>query len=85
MAEVVYLLCTLASVACLVPLARSYLRLRTRLLLFSTLCFTGLVVNNVALFMDLVALPTLDLSMVRAVTAFFAVGALVFGLAWDSR
>ena len=81
----VYLLCALTSVLCAVLLTRSYLRSRTRLLLWSALCFLGLALNNVLLFIDLVILPVeVDLSIVRTLPAVFGFGILIWGFVWDS-
>jgi hypothetical protein len=85
MAEGVYVLCALTSLGCAALLLRSYLRSRTRLLLWSSLCFAGLAVNNVALFVDLVVMPSIDLSLVRNMAALSALSLLIFGLVWDSR
>jgi hypothetical protein len=85
MAELVYLLCMLTSAGCAFLLLRSYLRARTRLLLWSSLCFIGLALNNALLFVDLVVFPgtLIDLSMPRNVTALAALSLLVFGLVTD--
>jgi hypothetical protein len=86
MAEAVYLLCAATSVACAVLLLRGYLRQRTPLLLWSSLCFVMLALNNALLFIDLIIVPTrLDLSAWRGVTALAGVGVLLFGLIWESR
>ena len=85
MAEAVYLLCALTSAGCAVMLLRSYLRTRTRLLLWSSLCFIGLALNNVLLFIDRVIVPETDLSLPRNATALVALVLLVFGLIWDSK
>ncbi len=85
MAEAVYLLCALTSAACAILLIRSYRRTRTRLLLWSSLCFLGLALNNVLLFVDLVLVPTIDLSVARGATALAAVMLLLIGLVWESR
>jgi hypothetical protein len=62
------------------------LRQRTRLLLWSSLCFVLLAVNNALLFIDLIIVPTgLDLSVWRSVTALAGVSVLLFGLIWESR
>ena len=47
-------------------LTRSYLANRSRLLLWSTLCFVGLALNNILLFVDLVLVPTADLQLWRS-------------------
>jgi hypothetical protein len=85
MAETVYVLCALTSVLCALLLVRSWQRSRARILLWSSLCFVGLAANNILLLMDLVFIPDLDLSIVRAATALGAVGVLVIGLIWERR
>ena len=85
MAELVYVLCAATSIACAVLLLRGYGRSRTRLLFWSGLCFAGLALNNVALFIDLVVIPSADLSLVRSGTALIAMLVLLFGLVWESR
>jgi uncharacterized protein DUF5985 len=55
----------LASSACALLLFRGYLRRRIRLLMWSGICFIGLTINNVALFIDLVVFPDLDLRLAR--------------------
>ena len=47
MAELVYILCTAASMACAFLLFRGYRAQHSRLLLLSTLCFLGLAINSV--------------------------------------
>jgi hypothetical protein len=84
-AEWVYVLCALASLACAVLLARGYFKSRARILLWSTLSFALLALNNVLLFIDLVVLPnTVDLSPLRDLSALLAMAVLVFGLLWDA-
>jgi len=83
MAEAVYLLCALTSLFCAVLLFRSYRRQRTRLLMWSTLCFVGLALNNILLVVDLLVVPHVDLSLVRGATAFVAISLLVIGLLWE--
>lgn len=85
MAEVVYSLCALTSVVCAVLLLRSYGRAGARLLLWSGLCFIGLALNNVLLFLDLVIATDIDMSAGRDLTAFGGVAVLVYGLVWDTK
>jgi len=85
MAEAVYVLCAVTSVACAVLLTRGYFRKGVRLLLWSGLCFVGLGVNNVLLFVDLVVYPQRDLTLLRDVTALVGLSLLVFGLVWDAE
>src|SRR5215467_8884673 len=51
---IVYVLCFLTSAACAWLLGRSYRRNGTRLLLWSSVCFSFLALNNLALVLDLV-------------------------------
>lgn len=83
MALVVYSLCALTSLLCAGLLLRSYLQNRTRLLFWSSLCFLGLALNNMLLFIDLVLVPEVDLSLYRAVSALLAMALLLFGLIWQ--
>lgn len=83
MAEAVYILCALTSLGCATALLRTYFRRRTRILLWSSLCFIGLAVNNALLFADLVVYPDVDLSVTRASVAALSTVALVAGLIWD--
>ena len=86
MAEAVYLLCAATSLLCALLLLRAYLDQRTRLLLWSTLCFAFLTVNNVLLFVDLIVVPyTVDLSLWRSSTALAGIVLLLFGLIWEAR
>ncbi len=85
MAEVVYVLCALTSGFCAVLLIRSYRQQRSRLLLWSSLCFAGLAVNNALLVVDLVVVPDVDLALVRSGGAALAMLMLLIGLIWEAR
>lgn len=84
MAEAVYIVGTLTSLVCAILLLRVYFQSRTSLLLFSSLCFIGLAVNNVLLLIDLYVVRV-DLAIVRSATALAALLLLLFGLLWDTR
>jgi hypothetical protein len=83
MAEAIYFLCALTSLACAGLLVRSYRRSRTKLLLWSSICFVGLALNNVLLVIDLVIVPAIDLSYPRAVSGLVSILALLIGLIWS--
>ena len=86
MAPVIYALCALTSLTCLVLLWRSYLGTGSRLLFWSALCFLMLAANNVLLVVDKVILPTqVDLSMWRLLCSVAAVGLLLYGLVWEEE
>ena len=84
-ATIVYLLCAATSALCAALLVRAYLASRTRLLLWSAICFGFLMVNNVLLFVDLRLIVGTDLSLLRDLTGLVAVSVLLFGLIWESQ
>ena len=85
MPELVYVLCALTSVLCAGLLLRSYSANKSRLLLWSTLCFVGLALNNILLFVDVVLVPGVDLRYLRSGSALLALSLLTIGLIWESR
>jgi hypothetical protein len=85
MAEAVYILCGLTSLFCAVLLIRSFQRQRSRLLLWSSLCFASLAANNALLVVDFMVVPEVDLSAVRTSVAAAAMLLLLIGLIWESR
>ncbi|MGH9885311.1 MAG: DUF5985 family protein [bacterium] len=85
MAEAVYVMCGLTSLFCAGLLVRSFRVQRTRLLLWSSLCFVGLAANNALLVIDLMVVPGVDLSALRASVAAVAMLLLLIGLIWESR
>ena len=85
LASAVYVLCFIASVACLLLLWRGYLRSKSRFLLWSALCFVGLAFNNFFLFIDLTVLPTVDLRLLRGLSALGAIAVLLYGFIWESE
>ena len=85
MVETVYLLCAATSGACALLLLRAYHRTGTRLLLWSSLCFVGLTLNNALLIVDLILVPDVDLSTWRLVPAGVGVALLLYGLVWESE
>jgi hypothetical protein len=81
----IYLLCVITSLVCLVLLARGYARTGVKLLLWSALCFVGLALNNLLLFIDIVILPeTTSLVPFRQGTTFIALGILLYGFIWEA-
>lgn len=85
MATLVYALCACTSLLCTALLVRGYRRTGARLLLWASLCFAGLALNNVLLFVDLRVVPTIDLSVWRSLPALVGLGVLIYGLVWDAR
>ena len=85
MATVVYVLCAITSWRCAVLLLRGYRANRTRLLLWSAVCFGFLAVNNLLLVADKVIVTGTDLQLARTLTALAGVGVLLYGLIWEAR
>ena len=85
MAPLVYLLCALTSLICMLLLALGYRRTRSRLLFWSALCFVGLAANNALLFLDMVVFPQIDIQMPRLIAATAGMAVLLFGFIWDSE
>ena len=83
---VVYILCFLTSSACAWLLGLSYSRSRVRLLLWSSICFAFLALNNLVLVLDLVVWPQpeTDLRLPRLLLALAAVVSLIWGFMWDA-
>lgn len=84
MAKAVFLLCALTSALCALLLWRAYRHSRSRLLLWSALCFVGLALNNGLLVVDRIVLRDVDLSVWRQVPAVVGVAVLLYGLVWDA-
>ncbi|UJR81701.1 DUF5985 family protein [Sandaracinus amylolyticus] len=82
---VVYLLCAATSLICAVLLVRGYRASRTRLLLWSSICFVSLALNNILLFVDFLLGPNYDLSLWRTAIAALGMAMLVYGLVWEAR
>ncbi len=86
MPELVYTLCALTSVLCAGLLLRSYSANKSKLLLWSTLCFVFLAINNILLLVDLVLTgPDVDLRFFRSGTALAGLALLTIGLVWERR
>jgi hypothetical protein len=86
MASIVYILVTLITFLCAVLLLRGYRNVGKRLLLWSGLCFVGLTISHVLLFIDLAIVPaTIDLYIPRLATAAASMLLLIHGLVWESE
>lgn len=85
MAAIVYVLCFVTSLLCAVLLFRGFKRSRVRLLLWSSLCFFGLALNNALLFADRILVPETDLYIVRTLPTLIGLGLLLYGLIWEAE
>jgi len=85
MAAVIYSLCAITSALCAYLLVRSYRDTYSRLLLWSSICFAGLTLNNIALWLDKVVFPSTDLTIVRTSIGLLAMLVLLYGLIWEEE
>lgn len=85
MAQTIYGLCTLTSLACAWMLLTTYRHNGARLLFWSGLCFIGMSVNNILLVLDKLVFPQVDLLPLRLFTALVAVLLLLYGLIYENN
>ncbi|MEP7069108.1 MAG: DUF5985 family protein [Usitatibacter sp.] len=85
MVQTIYLLCALTSAICAAMLLLAYQRTRSKMLLWSALCFVGFTLNNALVLLDRVVFAAADLSTARLATAFLSLALLLFGLIWESE
>ena len=81
----VYMFCFITCAVCAALLVRSWLKTRTRLLLWIAISFTLLAVNNFFLFADTTLFPAIDFGVHRTLSAIAAVSVLIFGLIWEAE
>lgn len=84
-AGTVYVVGILVTLLCGALLFRGYVRGKRRLLLWSAVCFFGLSISNLLLFLDLVVFPEVNLYSWRLLTAAVAMMLLLYGLIWEGE
>ena len=80
MAEIVYILCSVAALACAGLLARAWWKKPSRLLLWSSVCFAALAANSIVVVIDLMVLHQYDLRPLRLIIAAAGLVFLLFAL-----
>ena len=80
---IVYFLCFASSALCAYLLSNAFRRQKERLLLWSSLCFYLLALNNLLVFVDIILLPDLDLLPFRSLAALAAMAILIYGFIWE--
>jgi hypothetical protein len=71
--------------ACTLLLFRAWRRTRVRLLFWSALCFVGLTVNNVLVYLDFLVFPSTDLRLARLGASLAGMLFLLYGFIWDAE
>jgi len=84
MAQLVYILCGVTSVACAILLFRQYRARRVRLLFWSSWCFLCLALNNILLYLDIIVLREVDLSVLRSAVTLAGMMMLLYGMIRES-
>jgi len=79
----VFLLIFVTCVVCLALLVVAYRRTRTRLLLWSAICFVFLAINSALIVLDLLILPDMNLQLYRHLATLTAISVLLIGFIWD--
>ena len=85
MAEIIYGLCALLSLAIAVMLWRQFRRGSTRLIYWAAMCFSGLALSNLLLVLDKLFLSAADLSLLRHAVSLAAIGLLLYGLVYEDE
>lgn len=84
MAGIIYTLCALTAFLCTVLLFRAYCKVHNKLLLWGSLCFVGLTVNNVMVVLDKLVVQT-DLSAWRLLPALGGLLIFLYGLILETE
>jgi hypothetical protein len=85
MAPIFYGLCAITASFCAWMLIKAYYQSRYRLLLWGSLCFMGLTLNNALLVVDKLLLPEVNLFTWRLILALIALLVLLYGIIWDAE
>jgi hypothetical protein len=81
----VYLLCAATALLCALMLFRGYANTHVRLLFWSGLCFIGMMLDNLLLYVDVIVFPDVSLAVWRKIPGLVAFMLLLFGLVWESK
>lgn len=87
MSIAIHVLCALAALMCAILLGLGARRVRSRMLVWSAICFALLAAANIVLVFDFVVFPGPDVRLwpVRQSLSLLAVGALIYGLIMEER
>jgi hypothetical protein len=85
MAVVVYVLCLITAMSCAGVLFAAYRRSGATLLVWSSLCFAGLALNEVLVLVDLYVVPGTSLRLMRSLAGLLAMVLMLVGLILHTR
>jgi len=78
-------LCAITALACAILLLMAYRRTRSRLLWWSSLCFSGLFLSNVVLVFDKVVFSAIDLQPYRLFIVLASLMLMLYGLLYATE
>jgi hypothetical protein len=81
----VFILCAATCLLCAIMLFRGYARTGVRLLFWSGLCFTGLMIDNIMVYIDVELVPEISLVVWRKVPGLLAISLLLYGLVTETK
>lgn len=84
MSESIYFICALTSGFCAFLLIRGYCRRPSAVLFWSSVYFLCQAATNIVLVVDLVLLPTVDMSMFRRFLTMIGTVTFLLGLIWET-
>ena len=84
-ATFVYVLCALTSLLCALLLFRGYAVSKSKLLFWSGLCFSGLLLSNIVLVLDKLVYTETDLLPLRLWITLISLLLLLYGLLYESE
>lgn len=79
------ILTCVTTLLCAFLLLRAYFRVRSKLLLWSGICFAILTITTLFSIADLILFPSIDFFTYRTGSAAAAILILVYGLVWESK
>lgn len=85
MALGVYVLFLVTALLCSALLARGYVQSRHRLLFWASICFFALALENIVHIFDQYVVASVNLQPLRLAVPLFGLGALLYGLLWETR
>lgn len=85
MLGVVTILGAITSLACAALLSRGFRRTGSRLLMWSAACFLALAAENLLVFIDEFVIVNVELIVFRRLVALIGLGALLYGLIWETK
>lgn len=83
-AGIVYIFGMVTCLGCALLLLRGYMRSKMRLLLWSSVFFFALTLDNLIVFLDLIVFPEVNLSLLRNSFTLVGLVLLIYGLIHES-